>query len=199
MSSWGWPEGLAHNLQIPLQILQTRFHYKCSTSTASVQQNTRFLCTRCLFKHRSATALLQVKQGYWSYKPLLRRTYKICCQDFFLRFAQHKKTKKSLLTSYIWGQLLTCPQPRFPFFWFMSSGFCKWPISFEVLAPVSLVSTRKPNAKGVLEKDYLMQQKQYQQRTTLRTWPWWLRERDAEWSAPTIAHLIHGASVLLGM
>jgi hypothetical protein len=35
---------------------------------------------------------------------------------FFLRFAQHEKTKKSLLTSYVQGQLLTCPQPRIPFF-----------------------------------------------------------------------------------
>jgi hypothetical protein len=35
------------------------------------------------FKHRSATALLQVKQGYWLYKPLSRRTYKICHQDYF--------------------------------------------------------------------------------------------------------------------
>jgi hypothetical protein len=54
-----------------------------ANSTTSVQRNTRFLRTRCLFKLRSATALLQVKQGYWLYKPPLRRTYKICCHDFF--------------------------------------------------------------------------------------------------------------------
>ncbi len=42
-------------------------------------------------------------------------------------------------------------------------------------------------------------QKQYQERTTLRTWePWRTQERDAEWSAPTIAHHIHGASEPLG-
>jgi hypothetical protein len=41
-------------------------------------------------------------------------------------------------------------------------------------------------------------QKQYHRRTTLRTRPWKTQERDAEWSAPTIAHHIHGASVPLG-
>jgi hypothetical protein len=59
-------------------------------------------------------------------------------------------------------------------------------------------STRKPHAKAVPKKDYFMQQKQYHQRTTLRTWPWKMRERVAEWSAPTIARHIHGTSVLLG-
>jgi hypothetical protein len=93
---------------------------------------------KIFFKRRSATALLQFKQGYWSYKPPPQRTYKICRRDFFLRFAQCKKTKKSLLTSYVQGQLLTCPQPRIPFFWFTSSGFCKRPVLFEVLAPASL-------------------------------------------------------------
>ncbi len=43
-------------------------------------------------------------------------------------------------------------------------------------------------------------QKQYHQRTTLRTWePWRTQERDAEWSAPTIAHHIHSTSEPLGM
>ena len=42
-------------------------------------------------------------------------------------------------------------------------------------------------------------QKQYHRRTTLRTWePWRIQERDAEWSAPTIAHHIHSASEPLG-
>ncbi len=57
---------------------------------------------------------------------------------FFLRFAQHKKMKKSLPMSYVRGQLLTCPQPRIPFFWFTSSKFCKRLVSFEVSAPASL-------------------------------------------------------------
>ncbi len=43
-------------------------------------------------------------------------------------------------------------------------------------------------------------QKQYHQRTTLRTWePWRMQERDAEWSAPTIVRHIYGASEPLGM
>ncbi len=43
-------------------------------------------------------------------------------------------------------------------------------------------------------------QKQYHQRTTLRTWePWRMQERDAEWLALTIAHHIHGTSVPLEM
>ncbi len=39
--------------------------------------------------------------------------------------------------SYVWGQLFTCPQPRI-LFWFTSSGFCKQPVLFEVLAPTSI-------------------------------------------------------------
>ncbi len=42
-------------------------------------------------------------------------------------------------------------------------------------------------------------QKQYQERTTLCTWPWRTKERDAEWSALTIAHHIYSTSVPLGM
>ncbi len=41
--------------------------------------------------------------------------------------------------------------------------------------------------------------KQYQERTTLCIWPLRMQERDAEWSAPTIACHIHGTSVPLGM
>ncbi len=68
-----------------------------------------------------------------------------------------------------------------------------WSISSCVL-----FSTRKLCAKAVPEMDFFMQQKHYHKRTTLRTWPWQSQERDAEWLAPTIARLIHGASVLLG-
>ncbi len=56
---------------------------KYKISTTSVQWTTRILRTRCLFKHRSATALLQVKQGHWSYKPPSRRTNKIRRREFF--------------------------------------------------------------------------------------------------------------------
>ncbi len=59
-------------------------------------------------------------------------------------------------------------------------------------------STRKPHAKAVPKRNYFTQRKQYHQRTTLRTWPWKMRERDAEWSAPNISRHIHGTSVLFG-
>jgi hypothetical protein len=61
---------------------------------------------------------------------------KICL--FFLRFAQRKKKKKFIPTSYVRGQPFLHPQPRIPVFWFMSSGFHKRPVLFEVLAPASL-------------------------------------------------------------
>ena len=112
VSPWGWPEDLAHNLQIPLQVFNFHYkcststtsvqlplqvfniHYKCSTSTTSVQQNTRFLHTRRLFKHRSATALLQVKRRYWLYKPPSRRTYKIHHRVFFPMFRSMRENKE---------------------------------------------------------------------------------------------------------
>jgi hypothetical protein len=57
--------------------------------------------------------------------------------------------------SYVQGQHLTCPQLRIPFFWFTSSGFCKRPVLFEVLAPASLFLWRSH------------MQREYQKRTTL--------------------------------
>ncbi len=54
------------------------------------------------------------------------------------------------------------------FFWFMSSGFCKQPVLFEVLAPTSFFY-EEATCKGSTVKGYLTQQKQYHQRTTLRT------------------------------
>jgi hypothetical protein len=99
---------------------------------------TRFkVQVRVFFKRWSATVLHQVKQGYKSYKPPLRRTYRICRQDFVPTICSTRENKESLLTSYIRGQLLTCPQPRIPFFWFTSSEFQKQPVLFEVLAPAS--------------------------------------------------------------
>jgi hypothetical protein len=74
---------------------------------------------------------------------------------FFLPFAQRKKKKKFIPTSYVQGQPFPCPQPRIPFFWFMSSGFCKQPALFEVLAPASLF----------LRGSHM--QREYQKRTTL--------------------------------
>ncbi len=71
-------------------------------------------------------------------------------------------------------------------FWFTSNGFLKRPSLFKywLLHPFS---TRKPHAKAVSRKDYFTHLR------TLKT-----QERDAEWSAPTIAGHIHGASEHLG-
>ncbi len=80
------------SVQLPLQVFN--IHYKCSTSTTSVQQNTRFLRSRCLFKRCSATALLQVKRGYWSCKPPSRRTYKIRRRDFFPTIRSTRENKE---------------------------------------------------------------------------------------------------------
>ncbi len=48
------------------------------------------------------------------------------------------ESKEFIQTSYVRGQLFTCPQPRIPFFWFTSSSVHKQPVLFEVLAPASL-------------------------------------------------------------
>ncbi len=76
---------------------------------------------------------------------------------------------------------------RARFFWFMRNAFLKRPIplNYWLLCPFFLWGSHM--------------QKQYQERTTLRTWPWKTQGRDTEWSAPTIAHHIHSASVPLGM
>jgi hypothetical protein len=60
-----------------------------------------------------------------------------------------------------------CPQPKISFLVHEYLG-SERPISFEVSAPMRIKSTRKPCAKEVPEMDYLMQQKQYLKRTTLR-------------------------------
>jgi hypothetical protein len=83
-------------------------------------------------------------------------------QDLPSRFFSYdlrntRKRRHSLLTSYVRGLLLTCPQPKIPFFWFTSSGFCKQPILFEVLAPVSLF----------LRGSHML--REYRKRTNLRS------------------------------
>ncbi len=101
-----------------------------ANSTISVQRNTRFLRTRRLFKRRSATALLQVKQGYWSYKPPSRRTYKIRRYNLLNARKQRNHYCRAMYKERVLNQ-------EFTFFWFTSSGFRKRPILFEVLAPAS--------------------------------------------------------------
>ncbi len=53
---------------------------------------------------RAATALLQIKQGYKSYKPPSRGTYKIRRQNLFPMSRSTRENKKLLPTSYLQGQ-----------------------------------------------------------------------------------------------
>ncbi len=116
------------------------------------------------FYVQDALSSVKMLQTYFKSSKGIGRTGLRCgvltrfaVEIFFLRFAQGEKTKKSLLTSYVRGQLLTCAQPRIPFFWFTSSGFCKQPVLFEVLAPASLF----------LQGSHM--QREYWKRTTLRS------------------------------
>jgi hypothetical protein len=59
--------------------------------------------------------------------------------------------------SYLQGQHSVCPQPRIPFFWFMSIGVQKQPILVSVSAPTRLA----------LRGSHV--QRQYQKRTPLRS------------------------------
>ncbi len=142
VSAWGWPEGLVRNLQIPQQVFNEIQDFYVQDAFSSIG------VLKPHFKSSKGIGRTSLSHGV-----LTRFAIKI----FFLRFAQCKKTKKSLLTSYLRGQLLTYPQPRIPFFWFTSSGFCKRPVSFEVLAPASLF----------LKGSHM--QREYRKRTTLRS------------------------------
>ncbi len=84
------------------------------------------------------------------------------------------------------------------FFWFRSSGFLKKPVSLKywLLRPFFY---KEATCKSSTVKGLLYAAKAVPSKDTLRTWPWKMQERDAEWSAPNIMHHIHGASVLLGM
>ncbi len=119
-------------------------------------------------------------------------------EEFFSYESLHARNQEKLIpTSYIQEIISYFPQPRILFFWFKSSGSQATHLFWSIGSGV-FYSTRKPCAKAVPETDYFMQQKQYLKRTTPRTWTSQSQERVAEWSAPTIAHLIHSTSVLLG-
>jgi hypothetical protein len=141
VSPWGQPRGLVHNLRIP--------------------RNTRFIRTRLYDKERpSSVGLLQpyFKSSKGMSCTSLHRGVlnKICHWIFFLWFAQCKKTKKWLPTSYVQDNFSRVLSQEF-FFWFTSSGFCKQLISFEVLAPMSLF----------LQGSHM--QRENRKRTTLRS------------------------------
>ncbi len=165
----------------------------CSTkSKISTDKNT-FQASECYSPTSSQARVLVAQAFVAAYWP------RFTVEVFFLQFTQCKKKKKFIPASYVQGQPFPCPQPRIPFFVFTSSGLCKQPVSFEVLAPASLFLQGSHMQREYRKRTTLRSKNQYQQRTTLCTWPWQLQERDAEWSAPTIARLIHGTSVLLGM
>ncbi len=122
MSPWGQLRGLVHNLQIPqnTRFLRTRFYVQERPSSVGVLQP--------YFKSSKGISCTSLCRGILN---------KICLQIFFLRFAQHKKTKKWLPTATYEDNFSRVLNQEF-FFWFTSSRFCKQPILFEVLAPTSL-------------------------------------------------------------
>jgi hypothetical protein len=112
------------------------------------------VCTRMPFKRRKC------------YSPTSRQARVLVVQAsiaaylqdleiFFPTICSTQESKGFILTSYVQGQIFTCPQPRIPFFWFTSSGVHKQPLLFEVLAPASLF----------LQGSHV--QRQYQKQTTL--------------------------------
>jgi hypothetical protein len=77
--------------------------------------------------------------------------------NFFPTIRSTQESKGFILMSYVRGQLSCILNQEFLFFWFMSSGVQKQPVSFEVLAPSS----------HVLQGSHV--RRQYRKRTTLRS------------------------------
>jgi hypothetical protein len=155
--------------------------------------------------YKNALQALEVLQPYFNESKgisctSLRRSVltRFAAKDFFSYESLNVRNQEKLIpTSYLRGIISYVPQPRIPFFWFTNSGSQATRLIWSIGSGI-FYSTRKPCGKAVPETDYFTQQKQYLKRTTLRTWTSQSRERDAEWSAPTIARLIHSISVLLG-
>ncbi len=117
--------------------------------------------------------------------------------QFFFPLIRSTQENKKIFTDELLTRTNFCFLNQEFFFGSRGAVFSRDPSHWSMGSYVPF-SMRKPHAKAVPSKDYLTQQNQYHQKTTLRTWPWKTQERDAEWSAPTNAHHIHGASVLLG-
>ncbi len=102
-------------------------------------------------------------------KKKRRRPRKVVCRHkkgTLRRFKKRKRSRKARR----WlprRQGSVCPQPRNFFFGSRVLG-SERPVLFDVSAPTRLKSTRKPCAKEVPETDYLTQQEQFLNRTTLR-------------------------------
>ncbi len=141
VSPWGWPRGLVHNLQIPrnTRLLRTRFYIQECPSSIGVLQP-YFKSRRVLVVQASVVAYLTRFTGdFFSYDSLNARKQK---NDY--RRATYEDNFSRVLNQEF-------------FFWFTSSGFCKQPVLFEVLAPTSLF----------LHGSHM--QREYRKRTTLRS------------------------------
>ncbi len=156
-----------------------------------------------VLRYKNALQALELLQPYFksrkeiSQTSLRRGVFNKIRRFFFPSNCSMQENKKSTTNE-------LCTRTTFQrflnqefFFGSQVAVFSKDPFCWSIGSYVPF-STRKPHAKAVPEKDYFTQQKQYHQRTTLCTWPWKTLERDAKWSALTITHHIHGASVLLG-
>ncbi len=155
MSPWGRPRGLVHNLQIP--------------------RNTRFLRTRLYVQERPSS--VGVLQPYFQSSDGISRTslrhgvrnkIRRCFFSYDLLNARKQRNDYWRAT---YEDNLSRVLKQEIFFWFTSSGFCKRPILFKVLAPASLFY-EEAICKGSTVKGLLYAAKQYHKRTTLRTWPW---------------------------
>ncbi len=139
VSPWGQPRGLVHNLQIP--------------------RNTRFLRTR--FYIQECPSSVRVLQPYFKSSEGISRTSlrhgilnKIHHWIFSYDLLNARKRRNDYQRATYKDSFSRVLNQEF-FFWFTSSGFCKQPILFEVLAPTSLF----------LQGSHM--QREYRKRTTL--------------------------------
>ncbi len=146
VSPWGWPDGLVHKSRIlQTRFLRTRFYELLQVST-----RTPFKC-RKRYSPTSRKARVLVVQA--SVAAYLQDSPSSFFSNDLLNSRKQRIHTDELRTR----ATFTCPQPRIPCFWFMSSGVHKQPILFEVLAPTSLV----------LRGSHV--QRQYQKCTTSRS------------------------------
>ncbi len=116
--------------------------YKYKVPEVQDFQNTSFLQTST---YKNALQASEVLQPYFKASKGISRTSLRCgiltrfaVKVFFSTIHSTQGREEFIRTSYVRGQLFTCPQPRIPFVWFTSSGVHKQPVLFEVLAPASL-------------------------------------------------------------
>ncbi len=124
-----------------------------------IPQNTRFLRTR--FYVQECPSSIGVLQPYFKSSEGISCTSlhhgvlnKICCQFFSYDSLNARKQRNDYQRATYEDNFSRVLSQEF-FFWFTSSGFCKQPILFEVLAPTSLF----------LQGSHM--QRDYHKRTTL--------------------------------